>query len=57
MSNIPENLKYSKTHEWLRAADGVGTVGITDHAQNELTEITWVELPEVGDSVAAPARR
>lgn len=53
MSNIPENLQYSKTHEWLRIEDGIGTVGITDHAQNELTEITWVELPEVGRQLAA----
>jgi glycine cleavage system H protein len=48
MSNIPENLLYSNTHEWLRVEDGIGTIGITDHAQNELTEIVFVELPEVG---------
>ena len=34
MSNIPENLLYSNTHEWLRVEDGIGTIGITDHAQN-----------------------
>jgi glycine cleavage system H protein len=53
MSNIPGTLKYTKNHEWLSAADGVGTVGITDHAQNELTDIVFVELPEVGKELAA----
>ena len=53
MSNIPENLLYSNTHEWLRVEDGVGTIGITDHAQNELTEIVFVELPELGRQLAA----
>ena len=52
MSNIPENLFYSNTHEWLRVEDGIGTIGITDHAQNELTEIVFVELPEVGRKLA-----
>ena len=53
MSNIPDNLLYSTTHEWLRVEDGIGTIGITDHAQNELTEIVFVELPEVGRHLAA----
>lgn len=53
MSNIPEHLFYSNTHEWLRVEDGIGTIGITDHAQNELTEIVFVELPEVGRQLAA----
>ena len=53
MSNIPDNLLYSTTHEWLRVEDGIGTIGITDHAQNELTEIVFVELPEVGRQLAA----
>ena len=52
MSNIPDNLLYSTTHEWLRVEDGIGTIGITDHAQNELTEIVFVELPEVGRKLA-----
>ena len=52
MSNIPEHLFYSNTHEWLRVEDGIGTIGITDHAQNELTEIVFVELPEVGRQLA-----
>ena len=55
MSNIPDTLKYTKTHEWLSVADGVGTVGITDHAQNELTDIVFVELPEVGKELVAGA--
>ena len=46
MSKIPDGLKYAKSHEWLVVEDGVGTVGITDHAQNELTDIVFVELPE-----------
>ncbi len=53
MSNIPDNLLYSTTHEWLRVEDGIGTIGITDHAQNELTEIVFVELPEIGRQLAA----
>ncbi len=48
MSKIPDGLKYAKSHEWLVVEDGVGTVGITDHAQNELTDIVFVELPEAG---------
>jgi glycine cleavage system H protein len=45
---VPEDLSYTKTHEWMRrGADGV-TVGITDYAQGELTDIVFVELPEVG---------
>jgi glycine cleavage system H protein len=53
MSDIPENLLYSTTHVWLRIEDGIGTIGITDHAQTELTEIVFVELPEVGRHLAA----
>ena len=53
MSNIPDSLKYTKSHEWLSEVDGVGTVGITDHAQNELTDIVFVELPEVSKELAA----
>ncbi|MDC3250093.1 glycine cleavage system protein GcvH [bacterium] len=50
MSTVLENLKYSKEHEWLKIEDGVATVGITDHAQSELGDIVFVELPEVGDT-------
>ncbi|MDY0287715.1 MAG: glycine cleavage system protein GcvH [Sphaerochaeta sp.] len=50
MSNIPEVLKYSKDHEWVRLDGDKAYVGITDHAQNELGEIVYVELPSVGDT-------
>ena len=53
MSNIPGGLKYAKSHEWLSLEKGVGTVGITDHAQNELTDIVFVELPEAGEELTA----
>lgn len=51
--NVPQNLKYAKTHEWVRAEGDVAVVGITDHAQQELTDIVYVELPAVGDRVEA----
>ena len=47
----PADLKYTKDHEWIRVEDGVATVGITEFAQEELGEIVFVELPEVGDSI------
>lgn len=50
--NVPEELKYTKEHEWLKAKDGVATVGITDYAQSELGDIVFVELPQVGDTVS-----
>ncbi len=53
MSNVPSDLKYAKSHEWVRVSGGVGTVGITDHAQHELTDVVFVELPEVGRKVKA----
>ena len=53
MSNIPSDLKYAKSHEWVRVSDGVATVGITDHAQHELTDVVFVELPAVGRKVKA----
>ena len=53
MSNIPADLKYAKSHEWVRVSGGVATVGITDHAQHELTDVVFVELPEVGRKVKA----
>ena len=52
-SNVPANLKYAKSHEWVRAEGEVATVGITDHAQHELTDIVFVELPAVGRNVKA----
>jgi len=48
MSNVPADLKYAKTHEWVRVAGDAATVGITDHAQHELTDVVFVELPAVG---------
>lgn len=49
MSQIPENLKYTKEHEWVRLeADGHVTVGITDHAQEQLGDLVFVELPQTG---------
>ena len=53
MSTIPENLKYAKTHEWVYFESDCATVGITDHAQSELTDIVYVELPEVGSTLTA----
>src|SRR5580765_5200403 len=53
MSDIPADLKYAKSHEWVRASGGVATIGITDHAQHELTDIVFVELPDVGRKVKA----
>ena len=53
MANIPSDLKYAKSHEWVRAAGAAGTIGITDHAQHELTDVVFVELPEVGRQVKA----
>jgi glycine cleavage system H protein len=51
--SIPKNLKYAKTHEWVRVEGNVAVVGITDHAQQELTDIVYVELPSVGAQVEA----
>jgi len=52
MSNIPDNLKYAKSHEWVRIEGDTATVGITDHAQAELTDVVFVELPEIGRVLA-----
>ena len=51
MSNIPANLKYSKSHEWILEEDGVFTIGLTDYAQSALGDIVFINLPEEGDSV------
>ena len=45
---VPETLRYSEEHEWVVVADGVATIGITDHAQEELGDIVFVELPAIG---------
>ena len=49
--NVPTDLKYTKNDEWLRAAGSSGTAGITDYAQEALSDIVYVELPVVGDSL------
>ncbi len=51
--NVPEELHYATTHEWLRLDGENGTVGVSDHAQHELTDVVYVELPEVGAKVKA----
>ena len=48
----PQDLRFTRTHEWVRLDGDVATIGISDHAQNELGDITYLELPEVGDQVA-----
>jgi glycine cleavage system H protein len=53
MANVPSDLKYAKSHEWVRVNDDVATVGISDHAQHELTDLVFVELPEVGRKLKA----
>jgi glycine cleavage system H protein len=53
MANVPSDLKYAKSHEWIRVTGDSATVGITDHAQHELTDVVFVELPEVGRAVKA----
>jgi glycine cleavage system H protein len=52
-SKVPSDLKYAKSHEWVRVAGDTATVGITDHAQQELTDVVFVELPRVGRTVKA----
>jgi len=51
--NIPADLKYAKSHEWVRLEGGDATIGISDHAQHELTDVVFVELPVIGRKVAA----
>ena len=49
--NIPENLKYTKDHEWIKIEDGIATVGITDFAQNELGDIVYVDIETVDETI------
>ena len=49
----PKGLLYTKDHEWLKISGDAGTIGITDHAQKELGEVVYVELPKVGDKFDA----
>jgi glycine cleavage system H protein len=51
--SIPDDLQYTKSHEWVRAEDGTVTIGITDHAQEELGDVVFVELPDVGDTIGS----
>lgn len=55
MSNTPAELKYAASHEWARLDGDIVTVGITDHAQDALGDLVYVELPEVGDQISAGA--
>jgi len=49
--NYPENYRYTKEHEWVALADGIATIGITHHAQSELGDIVYVDLPKAGTAV------
>jgi len=53
MANVPENLHYSKDHEWVRVEGDVAVIGITDHAQEQLGDVVYVELPKPGEEFAA----
>lgn len=53
MANIPDNLSYSETHEWLLVEGNVATIGITDHAQNELGDIVYLEVKDPGTEITA----
>ena len=53
MSNIPENLHYSKDHEWLSVDGDVASIGITDYAQSSLGDVVYIDMPRVGDRFAA----
>jgi glycine cleavage system H protein len=53
MSSIPADLKYATSHEWVRVEGDLAIVGITDHAQHELTDVVFVELPEAGRELRA----
>jgi glycine cleavage system H protein len=50
--NVPPELKYTRTDEWVRLVDGTATIGITDYAQHELGELVYVELPDAGRTLA-----
>ena len=52
-SAVPEDLRYSKDHEWVRQRDGVAVVGLTDYAQQQLGDIVFVELPKAGERLEA----
>ena len=52
-SKVPPDLKYAKSHEWVRVEGDLATIGITDHAQHELTDVVFVELPALGRNIKA----
>lgn len=51
MSNIPADLKYTASHEWIRTEDGASVIGLTDFAQSALGDIVFIDLPQEGDAV------
>ena len=53
MSNIPENLRYSKDHEWVGVDGDIATIGITDYAQHSLGDVVYIDMPRAGDSFMA----
>ena len=53
MSKIIEGLKYSESHEWVKVEDGIAVIGVTDFAQAEMGDITYVDMPDVDDEVTA----
>ena len=53
MSEVPEELRYTKEHEWIRIEGDSVVIGVTDYAQNALTDVVWVELPEMGAKVSS----
>ena len=53
MANVPDNLHYSKDHEWVRVESDVAVIGITDHAQEQLGDVVYVELPKSGESFSS----
>jgi glycine cleavage system H protein len=53
MADYPDAFRYTKEHEWISVNDEIGTIGITDHAQAELGDVVYVELPAVGDAISA----
>ncbi|MCL4343034.1 MAG: hypothetical protein M1267_04185 [Candidatus Thermoplasmatota archaeon] len=53
MYSVPDGLRYTKTHEWFKLDGKVATVGITDYAQHQLTDVVYIEMPKVGDAKKA----
>ena len=53
MSDIPTDLKYASSHEWVNVEGDTAIIGISDHAQDELTELVFIELPEIGRELSA----